>query len=343
MIAGVLLAAAAAFDLAFLREMLVEAAHPPGSPRPVDPLADDEVARYLDGWGRPGDLGLVAWSGGERLGAAWTRIYPLERAGYGFVDEATPELTVGVRAEHRGAGLGRALVVGALDLAATHGHPQVSLSVADATNPTAAHLYRRVGFVEHGRDEGGSLTMTATTAPLPPPTSDGRSPTGAPSDSASAASWPIARLATPADGPALARLREHMLASLDQDGQPAWVPSFLRSWTDGLASETFVATVVDGCDRRPVASALAAVAPVVPGPGREGGLRAHVGSVATEPEWRGRGAARAAMALLVDHLDRTGVVVSSLTATPQGEPLYRQFGFARPELPTLRRSRPDTT
>lgn len=152
-------------DRSFLDQALIEAAFPGATPRPVDPLADDHVARYLDGWGRPGDRGLVAWEGPIRVGAAWVRLMPPGRPGYGFVDADTPELTVAVVASHRGRGFGRALVVGVLDLAAVAGHARVSLSVADA-NLAARQLYRSLGFSAVGH-EGGSTTMVAASRPAP--------------------------------------------------------------------------------------------------------------------------------------------------------------------------------
>ena len=154
-------------DRPFLDAMLVEAALPPGTDRPADPLGDDHVARYLDGWRGDVDaagpeVGLVARIDGRRVGAAWTRLLPPERAGYGFVAPDVPELTVAVVATARGAGVGRALVAGVLDLAAARSVERVSLSVADEVNPGAAALYRSLGFEPVGRDDGGSLTMVAT-------------------------------------------------------------------------------------------------------------------------------------------------------------------------------------
>ncbi|MGI8939445.1 MAG: GNAT family N-acetyltransferase [Iamia sp.] len=163
-----MLRAATGEDLGFLREVLHLAAFPPGTPVPPAGIDDDHVARYLEAWGRPGDLGLVAWIDGAPVGAGWVRLMDPGRPGYGFVDDRTPELTVAVIDAQQGRGLGRALVAGILDLAAVHGHDRVSLSVADAVNPVATGLYRSLGFTEVGRDGGGSLTMVAATAPPPP-------------------------------------------------------------------------------------------------------------------------------------------------------------------------------
>jgi len=317
------LLAATPDDLPFLREMLVEAAFPPGTERPPDPLGDDHVARYLDGWGRPGDVGLVAWDDDRPVGAAWTRLLPADRPGYGFVDAATAELAVAVAAGERGHGVGRALVVGALDAAAAHGPERVSLSVALA-NVVAARLYRSLGFADVAPD-GTSMTMVAPTAPAPPPpdADDG-----------------AARLATVDDGPALARLRQVMFTGFDAAHDHTWIGPFLAAWPEEVATGRWVATVVDGADGRPVASALALVHRAAPGPGRPHGRAAHIGSVATEPAWRRRGAARAAVTALVDRLDTQGVESTTLHASADGAGLYRSLGFAENDNIAMRRSHP---
>jgi len=320
---GVPLLAVTPDDVPFLWEMLVEAAFPPGTERPPDPLADDHVARYLDGWGRPGDVGLVAWEDGRPVGAAWTRLLPPERPGYGFVDGDTPELSVAVADGARGRGLGRALVVGALDLAAAHGHGQVSLSVAMA-NDVAVGLYRSLGFADVAPD-GTSMTMLAPSAPAPPSTA---SEIGA------------ARLVSPDDGPAVARLRRVMFGDLGAPLADGWIAPLVSLWPDEQAAGHWTGALVPGPDGRPVASALAVLYSSPPGPGRTHGQVAHVGSVATEPAWRLRGAARAAVATLLDHLDALGIESSTLSASPDGAGLYRSLGFRPGDNVAMRRSHP---
>jgi GNAT superfamily N-acetyltransferase len=114
-------------------------------------LARPENRKYLDGWGRPGDAGVVALDeAGQRLGAAWYRRFSDEAHGYGFVAPDVPELAIGVIASARGKGIGTALLNGLLGMARNQGERALSLSV-DRRNPALA-LYKRIGF----RDVDGS-------------------------------------------------------------------------------------------------------------------------------------------------------------------------------------------
>jgi GNAT superfamily N-acetyltransferase len=149
-------------DLGLLREMLFEAAYwRPGVPRPglEAGLARPDLASLLSGWGRTGDLALVAVTpDGVDLGAAWLRYWTEELHSYGFVDAATPELGIGVRAEARRHGVGEALLRALLTEARQLGVRRISLSV-EKDNP-AIRLYRRVGFVDHA-EAGSAWTMVA--------------------------------------------------------------------------------------------------------------------------------------------------------------------------------------
>ena len=124
-------------------------------------FADPHVRRYLEGWGRPGDVAIVAIVDGQRLGAAWFRLFPAEDPGWGFVATAVPELSIGVAAEARGRGIGSTLLDSLLTLARERGYQAVSLSV-DRRNP-ARRLYERKGFRDAGisTPTDSSVTMVA--------------------------------------------------------------------------------------------------------------------------------------------------------------------------------------
>lgn len=153
-------------DEPFLWEMLCEAAHLGEEEESTVQAAKNqpELAKYVQGWGRAGDIGLVASlaNGNQLIGAAWLRLFTLQNQGYGFVDEATPELAIAVLSEHRGKGVGTQLLTELLAVAKEF-YPSVSLSTR-TTNP-ALRLYERIGFrvidgsERMNRTGGTSLTM----------------------------------------------------------------------------------------------------------------------------------------------------------------------------------------
>ncbi len=104
-----------------------------------------ELRRYVEGWGRPGDFGLVAVAGSVSVGAAWARLMPPDAPGYGYIDAETPELTIALLPGFRGKGVGSRLLEGLLAAAEASSYPALSLSVTK-TNP-ARRLYRRFGFI----------------------------------------------------------------------------------------------------------------------------------------------------------------------------------------------------
>ena len=145
---------AARTDARFLGDMLVEALNwaPSRSVARVDALADPAVARYIEGWKRPGDAGMVAVdAAGSPIGACWYRLFPEHSPGFGFVAPGVPELTLGVTGVWRAQGIGRELLRAVLVQARQHGHTRISLSV-DRAN-FASRLYLAEGFVEVRRSE----------------------------------------------------------------------------------------------------------------------------------------------------------------------------------------------
>ena len=144
-------------DVRFLRDMLHHAYYwkerkPDAGPGPVQ--------LYVKAWGRHGDTAVIAIVDGFPVGAAWYRLFPSSRPGYGFVDEQTPELAVAVVPSARGRGVGSALLETLLDRGRADGHGTLSLSV-DRFNEQAIELYERHGFAPVSeRDD--SVTMVAS-------------------------------------------------------------------------------------------------------------------------------------------------------------------------------------
>lgn len=151
-------------DEEFLWAMLFLAAHADEQPGATvhSIRADPDLQRYLDGWGRRGDAGVVAVTGEagagdsladgdsvspgvDRAGAAWLRLFtPGEADLVTFVAPEVPELAIAVVSGQEGGGIGSALLARLLADADAAGVPAVVLS-ARADNP-AVRLYQRHGF-----------------------------------------------------------------------------------------------------------------------------------------------------------------------------------------------------
>jgi ribosomal protein S18 acetylase RimI-like enzyme len=67
------------------------------------------------------------------------------------------------------------------------------------------------------------------------------------------------------------------------------------------------------------------------------GRRGHVSNVATDPEYRRRGYARACMVALLGWFEERSVPAVDLSASPDGRPLYETLGFELRDLPSMRR------
>jgi ribosomal protein S18 acetylase RimI-like enzyme len=141
-------------DQRFLRDMLHHAYYwkeraPGDGPGPV--------ALYSKAFGRVGDTAVIAIVDGFPAGAAWYRLFDARQPGYGFVDEATPELAIGVVPSARGKGVGSALIAALIARAREEARPGLSLAV-DRANAAAIALYARFGF-ERTRENEQTLVL----------------------------------------------------------------------------------------------------------------------------------------------------------------------------------------
>jgi GNAT superfamily N-acetyltransferase len=96
-----------------------------------------EVSRYVEGWGRTGDAGFVAHDkkNGALLGAVWLR----QSTGK---SDASPELALAVRPEHRRHGIGTALLTQLV-----RANPdQSAISISFVAGKPVLRLYERFGF-----------------------------------------------------------------------------------------------------------------------------------------------------------------------------------------------------
>ena len=115
-------------------------------------LAHPQVSIFHEGWGRHGDVALVAEVDDRPVGLVWYRYFTEEAHGEGFVDEVTPELAIAVVDGYRGRGIGRLLMNAAHEQARIDRISRISLSV-DPENP-ARQLYESLGYAEYEPGDG---------------------------------------------------------------------------------------------------------------------------------------------------------------------------------------------
>lgn len=157
---------AIAADVPFLWDMLFESAFTTDEARAAwrrDPQRPPGLVKYLDGWGRHGDAGVVAQDGdGTPVGAAWYRLFTAADRGDGILAlPDVPEIAIAVEPEHRGRHIGGDLLAALARRAKDDGYGRLMLSV-DPRNERALRLYRRAGFVLVDTDDparGTSLIM----------------------------------------------------------------------------------------------------------------------------------------------------------------------------------------
>lgn len=148
-------------DMPFLWEMLYQSIYTPEGRQPPtrDILKDPKIYKYLKNWGYIHDRALIAVNTQDNpIGAIWIRLLDRDHAGYGFVDDHTPELGMAIISKYRGQGIGKQLMLSIFEFARSQGYLALSLSV-DPRNTSALRLYEMNGFELVYKDEGGSWTM----------------------------------------------------------------------------------------------------------------------------------------------------------------------------------------
>lgn len=297
---------------------------------PVPPieaiLNDPGTAVYHEGWMRDGDRGVVAEIDGAFAGMAYYRLFPAGATGHGWVDEETPEVAIGVSAEHRGRGVGTALLAVLHEGAATAGTKRLSLSVTNRNR--ARKLYEAFGY-RTVRSTDDALVMVADTEEAAPvnEAASGRS------GSTVGGSDPVLRLATNSD---LDLVRKTLYTAL------AWDPNDPIPGFEQVVNHPEVAIYHEGWGRtgdhgvvaedgHGVFMGMAYGRLFPPGTTAQGWIDADTPelAVAVDPEFRGMGIGQALIDALHRAISVEGITRMSLSVA-LGNPakrLYERVGY----------------
>lgn len=130
-------------EYSLLENFLYEAVFvPKGVSAPPKSIIDrPELQLYIADFGKKeDDMGLVAEVDNKIVGAVWVRIMN----DYGHIDNDTPSFAISLHEDHRGMGIGTALMKEMLCTLKDKGYKQASLAVQKSNY--AVKMYKKVGF-----------------------------------------------------------------------------------------------------------------------------------------------------------------------------------------------------
>lgn len=146
------------------------------------------------------------------------------------------------------------------------------------------------------------------------------------------------RAAAEADVDEVVRLAELMFGAVGYDiTDTSWLTPAREVLRERLGDDA-MAVVVDhpAAGGRLIASGAGSIARRLPVPSNPSARVGYVQWVATDPEWRGRGLARAVMTELLRWFAARDVAIVELHTSEFGERMYRAMGFAEGPHPGLR-------
>jgi GNAT superfamily N-acetyltransferase len=152
------------------------------------------------------------------------------------------------------------------------------------------------------------------------------------------------RPATIDDVPELVRHRELLFTAMGRDmsGPAEWRDATVHTLKEALGGDSMAVFVVDGevdgqvdgqgngqGNGRPglAASGIGVIDRRLPGPETPNGRWGHISGMVTDPRHRRKGHARAIMTELLAWFYAHEVRRIEMNATPDGDALYREFGF----------------
>ncbi|GGM95232.1 hypothetical protein GCM10009721_21990 [Terrabacter tumescens] len=150
--------------------------------------------------------------------------------------------------------------------------------------------------------------------------------------------WTIRR-ATAVDAEAVVELRALMFSAMGVAGvdDPGWREAAVRWFEATLGGPHACVVVAEDPGGRVVAGAMGGLRFETPSPVNPNGVWGLVNNVATRPETRRQGLARACVVGVLDWFrDETEATVVELFATGEGSGLYEELGFTPTAWPAMR-------
>lgn len=147
------------------------------------------------------------------------------------------------------------------------------------------------------------------------------------------------RRATAADAQAVVELRALMFSSMAVPGvdEPGWRRAATRWFETSLERADACVVLAEDPAGRVLAGAMGGLRHETPSPVSPNGVWGLVNNVATRPEARRRGLARACVVGVLDWLsEETEATVVELFATGEGASLYEELGFSPTPWPAMR-------
>ena len=145
-----------------------------------------------------------------------------------------------------------------------------------------------------------------------------------------------ARPSRPDDAADVIRLASLMYESMGLDvAKPEWRQNAERMIRERSGSADCAVFVADDAGTV-VACGGVTIATRLPGPGVPTARYGYIQWMVTDPSARRRGHATAVFESIIAWLRERDVTAMELHATPEGEPLYRKYGFDDPMYPQLR-------
>ncbi|MFE7709231.1 GNAT family N-acetyltransferase [Streptomyces sp. NPDC057486] len=147
-----------------------------------------------------------------------------------------------------------------------------------------------------------------------------------PPDTSGISMRPSVRAATPADAEGIIQMRSQYV--LSEPLSEEWVRRCTAELAPRLAASGDArAFVIEAPDGSMASCALGLIHPVLPAPAYPKGVAARMHAVATHPDMRRRGYARAVVTALLEQLHTEHVTLFELHAGEEAAPLFRELGF----------------